>query len=119
MGMLVDGQWTDENEAKSKTDARGTFKRVDSSFRNWVTTDGGPGPSGDGGFAPELGRYHLYVAMNCPWDHRTLLMRNFKGLQDTISLDKTLPRRSDQGWIIDDAHVYTVLGKSALHEVYT
>jgi len=48
MGMLVDGQWTDENEAKSKTDASGAFKRVDSSFRNWVTTDGAPGPSGDG-----------------------------------------------------------------------
>lgn len=119
MGMLVDGQWTDENEAKSKTDASGAFKRVDSSFRNWVTTDGAPGPSGDGGFVPERGRYHLYVAMNCPWAHRTLLMRNFKGLQDTISLDKTLPRRSDQGWFFDDAHVDTVLGKSALHEVYT
>lgn len=119
MGMLVDGRWTDENEAKAKTDAGGAFKRAESGFRNWVTRDGAPGPTGDGGFAPERGRYHLYVAMNCPWAHRTLLTRALKGLEDTISLDKTVPGRNDQGWYFDDAHADTVLGKSALHEVYT
>jgi putative glutathione S-transferase len=119
MGMLVDGRWVDENEVKSKTDASGAFKRVDSTFRNWITNDGSAGPSGTGGFVPERGRYHLYVAMNCPWAHRTLLMRNFKGLEDVITLDKTVPGRRDQGWYFEGDFVDTEMGKSALHEVYT
>lgn len=119
MGMLVDGQWVDENETKNKTDKSGAFKRTESGFRNWVTKDGSAGPSGESGFAPERGRYHLYVAMNCPWAHRTLLMRTFKGLEDTITLDKTVPGRTDQGWYFNDEYVDTVLGKSALHQVYT
>ncbi|MBT5571295.1 MAG: glutathione S-transferase family protein [Alphaproteobacteria bacterium] len=119
MGMLVDGQWVDENEAKNKTDKSGAFKRTESGFRNWVTTDGSAGPTGEGGFVPDRDRYHLYVAMNCPWAHRTLLMRAFKGLEDTITLDKTVPGRTDQGWYFNDLYVDNVLGKSALHQVYT
>jgi len=119
MGMLVDGQWVDENEAKNKTDKSGAFKRTESGFRNWVTTDGSAGPTGEGGFVPDRDRYHLYVAMNCPWAHRTLLMRAFKGLEDTITLDKTVPGRTDQGWYFNDEYVDNVLGKSALHQVYT
>lgn len=119
MAMLVNGRWTEEDEAKTKIDKSGTFKRAESGFRNWITTDGAPGPSGGGGFVPERGRYHLYVAQNCPWAHRTMLTRVFKGLEDTISLDMTVPRRNDQGWHFDADHVDTVLGKSALHEVYT
>jgi putative glutathione S-transferase len=118
MGMLVEGQWVDENEAKNKTDKSGAFKRTESGFRNWVTTDGSAGPTGGSGFVPDRGRYHLYVAMNCPWAHRTLLMRVFKGLEDTITLDKTVPGRTDQGWYFNDEYVDNVLGKSALHQVY-
>jgi putative glutathione S-transferase len=119
MGLLVDGRWTDENEAKSKSDKSGAFQRSESAFRNWITADGAPGPSGEGGFVPERGRYHLYVALNCPWAHRTLLTRAFLGLEDVISVDRTLPRRKDKGWYFDDDHVDTVLGKHYLHEVYT
>ena len=119
MGMLVEGQWVDENEAKNKTDKSGAFKRTESGFRNWVTTDGSAGPTGGSGFVPDRGRYHLYVAMNCPWAHRTLLMRTFKGLDDTITLDKTVPGRTDQGWYFNDEYVDNVLGKSALHQIYT
>ncbi len=119
MGMLVDGRWTNENEAKSKTDGSGRFQRAQSGFRSWITADGSAGPSGEGGFTPERGRYHLYVALNCPWAHRTLLARTFLGLEDVISVDKTLPRRKDQGWYFDAHHVDSVLGKSYLHEVYT
>ena len=119
MAMLVDGVWTEEDEARTKTDKSGAFKRAESGFRNWITADGSAGPSGEGGFVPERGRYHLYVAQNCPWAHRTMLTRVFKGLEDTISLDMTVPRRNDQGWYFDGEHVDTVLGKSALHEIYT
>jgi putative glutathione S-transferase len=45
----------------------GRFVRQDSAFRNWVTPDDSPGPSGKGGFEAESGRYHLYVSLTCPW----------------------------------------------------
>ena len=55
-------------------------------FRNWVTADGSPGPSGRGGFRAEAGRYHLYVSLACPWANRTLIFRHIKGLEEMISL---------------------------------
>ena len=73
MGLLIDGKWEDRwHDTKS---TGGAFKRSESQFRNWVTPDGAPGPSGGGGFAAESGRYHLYVSMACPWAHRTLIFR--------------------------------------------
>jgi putative glutathione S-transferase len=122
MGLLVDGRWTDEDEIKAKNDKSGRFNRAQSVFRSWVTRDGSPGSSGEGGFAPEAGRYHLYVSMSCPWAHRTALMRKLTRLDDVISLDYVLPRRDDRGWIFDNgdpAYTDHVLGKDALHEVYT
>jgi glutathionyl-hydroquinone reductase len=104
------------------TDKSGAFVRAESVIRHWVTADGEPGPSGDGGFKAEAGRYHLYVALNCPWAHRALIFRILKQLQDVISISYVRPRRSDQGWIFDakDAFFHdNLLGKSALHEIYT
>jgi glutathionyl-hydroquinone reductase len=60
MGLLVNGEWRDTWYDTGKT--AGRFVRHDSSFRNWVTVDGSPGPSGKGGFKAEPGRYHLYIA---------------------------------------------------------
>ncbi|MEQ8388667.1 MAG: glutathione S-transferase family protein [Alphaproteobacteria bacterium] len=70
----------------------GAFVRRDSKIRHWVT------PDGAGGFKAEKGRYHLYVAMNCPWAHRALIMRRLKGLEDVIGLSVTRPQRTDLGW---------------------
>lgn len=73
MGLLVEGVWrTNDDVARAGNDARWT--RTPSVLRHWVTPDGGPGPTGGAGFAAEPGRYHLYVALNCPWAHRTLLL---------------------------------------------
>lgn len=33
---------------------------------------------------PSQGRYHLYVALGCPWAHRSLIARRLKGLEDFI-----------------------------------
>ena len=76
MGLLVNGQWRDEWYDTSGSGGR--FLRKDSAYRNWVTVDGAPGPTGHGGFPAELGRYHLYVSLACPWAHRTLIMRILK-----------------------------------------
>ena len=57
MGLLIDGTWQDRWYDTGKT--KGAFVRDSARFRNWVTADGAPGPSGRGGFKAEAGRYHL------------------------------------------------------------
>ena len=47
MGLLVDGVWHDQWYDTASTG--GSFKRADARFRNWITADGAPGPSGEGG----------------------------------------------------------------------
>ncbi|HAB05262.1 MAG TPA: glutathione-dependent reductase, partial [Alcanivorax sp.] len=56
MGLLVEGQWQDKWYDTKSTG--GHFKRSESQFRNWVTADGEAGPTGEGGFPAESGRYH-------------------------------------------------------------
>src|SRR5262249_22500880 len=73
MGVLIDGQWRDE-ELPVEYPKDGQFRRVDSRFRDRITADG------SSGFKAEPGRYHLYVAHNCPWAHRTLIYRAIKKL---------------------------------------
>jgi putative glutathione S-transferase len=96
MGKLVEGVWhTDWYDTKS---TGGKFVRSTSGFRNWITADGQPGPSGDGGFPAESGRYHLYVSYACPWAHRTLIFREIKGLADHIGVSVVHPEMLDEGW---------------------
>lgn len=80
MGLLIDGVWQSGWYDTRKSEGR--FIRSESQFRNWVTVDGSPGPSGAGGFKAEPGRYHLYVSLACPWAHRTLIFRKLKGLEN-------------------------------------
>ena len=119
MGLLVDGVWSDQwyDTAKSS----GAFERSESRFRNWVTPDGQPGPAGQGGFAAEPGRYHLYVSLACPWAHRTLIFRQLKGLDGMIGLSVVNAVMRDGGWsfapgpgVIPDPG-----GAAFLYEIYT
>ena len=96
MGMLVDGVWRDDDEALVDEDGR--LQRPSSVFRNWVTADGAPGPTGDGGFRAEPGRYHLYIARACPWAHRAAIFRELKGLQDMVGLSVTHWLMAEDGW---------------------
>jgi len=99
MGLLVDGVWQDKwYDTHSK---RGRFERPDSGFRNWVTADGSAGPTGDGGFKAEAGRYHLYVSYACPWAHRTLIFRVLKGLEGMISLSVVNWHMGERGWTFE------------------
>ena len=84
MGLLQNGKWVDRWHDTKAT--KGRYVRRDAQFRNWITPDGAPGPSGDGGFKAEAGRYHLYVSHACPWAHRTMIFRALKGLEDMISV---------------------------------
>lgn len=99
MGLLVDGRWHDEWYDTEST--RGRFVRSESQFRNWVTADGNAGPSGDGGYRAEPGRYHLYVSLACPWAHRTLIFRALKGLESMIGVSVVNPLMAEHGWTFD------------------
>lgn len=120
--MLVDGKWTAEWHPVQATDKKGGFVRQTSGFRNWVTPDGSAGPTGEGGFAAEAGRYHLYVALICPWASRTLIGRKLKRLEDVISVSVVEPALSDEGWKFGDypgADRDGLNGFTHMHEVYT
>ncbi len=96
--MLVDGKWTANWQPVQKADEKGRFVRQVSEFRNWITPDGAPGPTGEGGFAAEPGRYRLYVALICPWASRALMARKLKGLDRLIPETVVNPKLGDQGW---------------------
>lgn len=120
MGLLVDGNWQDRwYETK---ESGGKFIRADSQFRNWITADGSPGPSGEGGFAAESGRYHLYVSLACPWAHRTLIFRKLKGLEEAIPVSVVDWFMGENGWEFstrDGATVDHLSGSYYMWQVYT
>lgn len=121
MGLLVDGVWQDAwYDTKS---SGGAFKRTEAGFRNWVTADGEAGPSGEGGFRAESGRYHLYVSYACPWAHRALIFRKLKGLEDHIGVSVVHPLMYDQGWTLaldfPGATGDALMGKQFMHQIYT
>lgn len=99
MGLLVDGNWEDKWYDTKSTG--GKFKRSEAAFRNWITADGSAGPSGEGGFKAEAGRYHLYVSLACPWAHRALVFRALKGLTDLIDVSVVHPDMLGDGWTFD------------------
>lgn len=120
--MLVNGQWTADWHPVQAKDAKGGFVRQASRFRNWVTPDGRPGPSGEGGFPAEVGRYHLYVALICPWASRTLIARKLKRLDDVVSVSVVEPVLTDQGWRLGahpGADRDAPGGATYLHELYS
>ncbi len=101
---------TQEDQTKAKERrARGEFVRGASGFRHVI---------GDADFPPEPGRYHLFVALNCPWCHRVTLARNVLGLQDSITMDVAFPNRTTENdpegpnmWEFAPERIATLTGK--------
>tara|TARA_R110002020_G_scaffold176756_22_gene369316 strand:- start:3868 stop:4893 length:1026 start_codon:yes stop_codon:yes gene_type:complete len=84
---MTDNTSVQEDQSKaSERRARGEFVRGVSGFRHAI---------GDPDFPAEPGRYHLFVALNCPWCHRITLARSVLGLRDSITLDVVFPNRTD------------------------
>jgi putative glutathione S-transferase len=114
MGLLVDGKWQDEwYDTKS---SGGRFVRKESAFRDQVRADGSTR------FAPDVGRYHLYVSLACPWAHRALIFRTLKRLDAAISVSVVDPFMGEQGWAFSEGVGCIpdeVNGARFLHEVYT
>ncbi|WP_102958819.1 glutathione S-transferase family protein [Mangrovicella endophytica] len=119
MGLLVDGQWQDKWYDTKSTG--GSFKRTTTTFRNWITLDGAPGPDGQPALPAAKGRYHLYVSLACPWAHRTLIVRRLKKLEDVISVSVVDFLMKEEGWVFSDRPGATpddVNGAKRLYEVY-
>ena len=119
MGILVDGKW---HETWYDTEAtQGHFVRSESQFRNWITADGGAGPTGKAGFRAEPGRYHLYVSIACPWAHRALIYRKLKGLEPMISISAVHTYMGPEGWTFEPGPGVipdTVNNAKRLYDVY-
>ena len=113
MGMLIEGQWIDDDE-KYRNSTSGTFVRPESSWRDTITADG------SSGFKAEPDRYHLFLAPSCPWAHRTQIIRRLKGLEKTISASLS-DRPRIRSWAytegIDDIKPVEA-GVLELHEIY-
>jgi putative glutathione S-transferase len=90
MGRLVEGEWVADDVAA--TDASGRWTRAPSVRRDWVRADGSTP------FVPEAGRYHLWLAWNCTWSHRAMIVRNLLGLEDAIGVSMAHWHRNDGGW---------------------
>lgn len=76
-----------QNDAAQRRQ-KGEFVRGISGFRAVLGEDQD--------FPAEPNRYHLFVALNCPWCHRVTLARNVLGLEETISMDIAFPSRTDE-----------------------
>lgn len=75
---------------------KGEFVRYSSKFRNWVKKDGSTP------YLPEVGRYHLYISLACPWAHRTYIVRQLRKLDSVIGLSIVDPVWNEYGWWFSD-----------------
>ncbi len=96
MGRMYDDVWR-VSEEKTRVDDKGAFVRGVTKFRHSISRD----PAAE--FAAEKGRYHLWVAHNCPWAHRTVITRNIKKLQEVVSVSVAHYHRDEDGWWFSDA----------------
>lgn len=85
----------------------GAFERQDAKFRDWAELPARPG------------RYHLYVALACPWSHRAAIGRALKGLEDSVGISYLHPYRDERGWAFTgDGYSDPVNGFKYLAEAY-
>ena len=87
---------TTSSQFPAETTEEGEFARQEDEFRDWVSGDGSTS------YSVEAGRYHLYVSLACPWAHRSLIVRNLKGLAAAIPHTVVDPVRDERGWAFRD-----------------
>jgi putative glutathione S-transferase len=95
--------------------ADGSFKRQQSRFRDWVGVD--PRTGLDGEFPVLAGRYHLYVALACPWCHRAVIVRELAGLTAALPISYLAPYRDERGWAFT-GELFSVRGEHGWADEY-
>ncbi|KAF9372125.1 S-glutathionyl-(chloro)hydroquinone reductase [Podila verticillata] len=93
-------------------DKKGFYVRPETTFRNTISSE--PGAQ----FAPEKGRYHLYISYGCPWAHRTLLLRALKGLEGIITVDAVHWFLDERGWQFTDGYTDSLYDTKFIKELY-
>ena len=116
MGLLYEGKWYDKWYDTEKS--KGAFEREASQFRHWITPHGEAGPTGEGGFKAEPGRYHVYFSYACPWANRVLIYLNLKGLQNTITASAVHPEMLENGWTFKEPHPDPLYHNQYLYQIY-
>jgi putative glutathione S-transferase len=95
-----------------ETTADGHFLRQPDAFEDWITADG------SSGFPAVAGRYHLYICHACPWAHRTVIVRQLKGLEHAIGMTAVDPIRDERGWQFMPTEPDPINGFAFLSEAY-
>jgi len=91
-----------------ETTEDGEFRRQDDAFRDRVSE-------------PAPGRYQLYVSLACPWASRTVIAREWLGLEGAIGLTVLDPIRDERGWAFQKGPGYSedpINGFKFLAEAY-
>ena len=111
MGILVEGRWTDADDAVIK----GRFVRPDSAY-------GSPLAGICDSLQSEPGRYHLVASLSCPWSQRALIVHGLKDLRGCVPVHIIGGGRT-QGYALDDSPDWRLPGSDAqsrhLHELYS
>jgi putative glutathione S-transferase len=119
MGELIGGIWQRSDVAAVLSD--GVLKRPPSIFRNWIGQREDNGDKAARKFDAEADRYHLYVSLACPWAHRTIIMRNLKGLAGIVGMSVVHWHMGDDGWTFEPGPNVvpdTVNGATRLYQIY-
>lgn len=112
MGMIVDGQWTEEDRIIANT----RYIREVSVFAEPLGAERLAQLRAD----PE--RFHLIASRSCQWSHRAVIARLLKGWADRIPLTLAHGPRIE-GYAVNGGQDWTVPGSSVtirhLHQLYT
>jgi putative glutathione S-transferase len=112
MAMLIEGVWREEEQIIKN----GAFVRQVSVHNREIDIDVIEA------IAVQPGRFWLIGSWSCPWSHRTMIIRQIKGLVDHIPLHITGGKRV-QGYPADHGKLWKVPGCdqhiSHLHQLYT
>lgn len=107
MGYFEVGEW---KTGWYPSDEKGRFVRPATTFRGTLVPQ-----------MYEKGRFHLFVSPACPWAHRTLIAREYLGLQEYFSVSVVDWFLDDDGWAFRERESATVdhlFGSQFLREIY-
>ncbi len=112
MGMLIDGEWTNED----RTIRDGAYVRSASPYDELIPLNV------IDAIATQPGRFHLIASLSCPWSHRAMLTRALKGLNDVVPIHIAGGPRTEGYRIGTVARPWSVPGRHAsiehLHQLY-